>query len=299
MIVPLVAAMPLTVAPPIEQLWRERAPEGSAREISAELAAAYGGPLRVALRADRPTVIVNFVSTIDGVISFATPEATGGGEVSGFYAPDRFVMGVLRSLADVVLIGAGTLRDAAGEAWTPAAVYPEAADAFHALRRNLGLPPEPTTAIVTARGEIDARHAGLTDPRVPVRVLTTRRGADRIAPHGLADHASVDVLDDESLPAERLVAALLPGSGVLLCEGGPHLLGELMAGGLVDELFLTVAPQVAGRAPDARRPGLVEGVAFSVEQAPWWRLASVHRSNSHLFMRYRLDRAAAGNGGAS
>lgn len=296
---PPVAIMPITLTPPIEQLWQEREPDGSRRAISSELARAYGGPLGISLNAERPTVIVNFVSTIDGVISFATPQATGGGEVSGFFAPDRFVMGLLRSLADVVLIGAGTLRDAEGEPWSAASIYPEADHAFRAQRQRLGLPPEPTTVIVTASGEIDPSHAGLSDPRQPVRLLSTTRGARRIIARTPAAHVSVEPLAADRLEAQRIITAALPGSGVVLCEGGPHLLGQLMAAGLVDELFLTVAPQVAGRATDARRPGLVEGVAFGVEQAPWWRLASLHRSGSHLFMRYRLDRAAAGNGGAS
>jgi riboflavin biosynthesis pyrimidine reductase len=293
------SAMPIPVDPPIERLWHDDAASLPAREISAELAAAYGSALAIPLHADRPTVIVNFVSTIDGVISFAAPNATGGGEVSGFFAPDRYVMGLLRSLADVVLIGAGTLRDATGDPWSAASIYPPAADALHQRGGRLGLPPEPTTAIVTARGDIDPSHAGLNDPRQPARLLTTAHGARRIAGRPPADHVSVEVLGEKRVAVDRLVAALLPGPGVLLCEGGPHLLGELLAAGLVDELFLTVAPQVAGRAPDARRPGLAEGVAFSVAQAPWWRLAALHRSGSHLFMRYRLDRAAAGKGGAS
>jgi riboflavin biosynthesis pyrimidine reductase len=294
-----VSTMPIPVDPAIERLWYDVATPGPARGISTELAAAYGSLLDIPLHPDRPTVIVNFVSTIDGVISFATPEATGGAEVSGFFAPDRFVMGLLRALSDVVLIGAGTLRDATGEPWSAASIYPQAAEAFHALRQRHGLPPEPTTAVVTARGEIDPSHPGLSDPLQPARLLTTARGAQRIAGRPPAGHVSVEVLGEEQVGVEQLVSTLLPGPGVLLCEGGPHLLAELVAAGLVDELFLTVAPQLAGRTPDARRPGLVEGVAFSVGQAPWWRLAALHRAGSHLFMRYRLDRAAAGNGGAS
>ena len=76
---------------------------------------------------------------------------------------------------------------------------------------------------------------------------------------------------------------------VVVCEGGPTLLGGLIGAGLVDELFLTVAPQVAGRSPDAPRLALVEGVGFAIDDAPWARLVSVMRAESHLFLRYRIS----------
>jgi riboflavin biosynthesis pyrimidine reductase len=280
------------ISPPIERLWAAERDDGEGRQISAQLAAAYDGPLSLPLGRERPTVIVNFVSTLDGVVSFATPEATGGGEVSGFFAPDRFVMGLLRSLADVVLIGAGTLRDAAPEPWSAASIYPEAAAAFGELRRSLGLPAEPTTAIATASGGIDAAHPGLAHPGVPVRILTTTRGAASLASR--AAHLSVEAIGQEQIAPHDLVGALArDGAQVILCEGGPRLLGQLLAADLVDEIFLTTAPQIAGRDRGVQRLSLVEGVAFDVDAAPWWRLASVRRSGSHLFLRYRLDREAA------
>lgn len=284
---------PIALSPPIDRLWAAE-PDDGGRQISAQLAAAYDGPLCVPVGRDRPTVIVNFVSTLDGVVSFAMPEATGGGEVSGFFAPDRFVMGLLRSLADVVLIGAGTLRDAAPEPWSAASIYPEAAAAFAELRRSLGLPPEPTTAIATASGGIDVAHPGLADPGVPVRVLTTARGAASLAAREAAAHLAIEAIGEEQVAPHDLVGALAgAGAQVILCEGGPRLLGQLLAAGLVDEIFLTTAPQIAGRAQGMARLSLVEGVAFDVDAAPWWRLASVRRSASHLFLRYRLDRETA------
>jgi riboflavin biosynthesis pyrimidine reductase len=290
----------IAVAPAIERLWDEEFASPGERAISTVLAEAYGGPLRVALRDDRPTVIVNFVSTLDGVVSFATPEAAGGGEVSGFFAPDQFVMGLLRALADVVLIGAGTLRGDPDGTWTPGAVFPGAATAFHELRASLGLRPEPTTVVVSATGELDLSHAGLADPSVPVRIFTTDRGRAALGRRGAATHVSIEVLGNERVDPRRLIAALAgTGTGVVLCEGGPHLLGELLAADLADELFLTVAPQVAGRSPSVQRLSLIEGVAFDVAAAPWWRVASVRRAANHLFLRYRLDPDAAGHGGAS
>jgi riboflavin biosynthesis pyrimidine reductase len=73
---------------------------------------------------------------------------------------------------------------------------------------------------------------------------------------------------------------------VVLCEGGPHLFGRMVEARLIDELFITIAPQIAGRAPETPRLSLVEGVAFSVAGAPWSRLADARRSGDYLFLRY-------------
>jgi len=89
------------------------------------------------------------------------------------------------------------------------------------------------------------------------------------------------------------VAADELGARVVLCEGGPHLFGELLGLRHVHELFLTLAPQLVGRDPDVPRFGLVEGRAFDRAAAPWSDLASVTRSGDHLFLRYRIREAAA------
>jgi riboflavin biosynthesis pyrimidine reductase len=88
------------------------------------------------------------------------------------------------------------------------------------------------------------------------------------------------------------VAADQLGAKVILCEGGPHLFGELLGLRRIHELFLTLAPQLVGRAPEAPRFGLIEGRAFDRAEAPWSDLASVTRSSDHLFLRYRIRKGA-------
>jgi riboflavin biosynthesis pyrimidine reductase len=85
---------------------------------------------------------------------------------------------------------------------------------------------------------------------------------------------------------------------LVVCEGGPTLMGTLVDAGFIDELFLTVAPQVAGRSPETPRLAMIEGVGFAVGDTPWARLISVMRSDDHLFVRYRLDGSAPGEPGA-
>jgi riboflavin biosynthesis pyrimidine reductase len=101
---------------------------------------------------------------------------------------------------------------------------------------------------------------------------------------------------DESgrLTAQAIVDQLHAGFGarLVLCEGGPSLLGQLVGARLIDELFLTVAPQLAGRDGKADRPALIEGFAADAGAAPQATLLSVRKAGDHLFLRYRIGRAA-------
>jgi riboflavin biosynthesis pyrimidine reductase len=248
----------------------------------------YGSDLAIALRTDRPTVVSNFVSTLDGVVSYNTPEGTGGGEISGFFEPDRFVMGLLRALADVVLIGAGTFNAAPNDAWTPAFIHPQSSLPFAALRRRLGLRPNPTTAVVSGSGSIDLAHPALHDPAVDVVVITTEAGSRRLAAQHVRTRADIRSIGDRVGPHDIIETLVFHGAELVLCEGGPHLFGELLAARMVDELFLTLAPQIAGRSTLAPRLSLVEETAFQLPDARWGRLADLRSAGDHLFARYRL-----------
>ena len=75
----------------------------------------------------RPFVIANFVSTLDGVVSYQIKGKSGGSTISDSDPADRFIMGLLRASADAIMVGAGTLRDVSAKSlWTPEYVYPEA-----------------------------------------------------------------------------------------------------------------------------------------------------------------------------
>lgn len=252
-----------------------------------ELQERYGGSLAIPLRTDRPTVVANFVTTIDGIVALGGGELAGGGLISGFHEPDRFVMGLLRALADLVVVGSGTLRGSTEHRWIAEHVHPASRAAFAAWRAEMGLPPRPTTVIVTGSGDIPVDHRGLTDATVPVVIATTPTGAERIRRAGVADHVSIEPLDGEGpLTGADLVAlGTRLGARLILTEGGPHLLGEVVGSDVLDELFLTMAPQIVGRGSPGRL-GLVEGIALSPTEARWFELASLRRSADHLFMRY-------------
>ena len=233
-------------------------------------------------------VAVNFVSTIDGVVSFGRAaddsRAVGGGVLA-----DRTVMAMLRAVAGAIVVGAGTLRATLNHQWTPRALLPDRAQDLAELRAVAGLPAaDAPLLVVGGGGDIPLDAVAVARPEVPVHVLT----ADGVVtPADASAAARTDTGTTEPFPAGAVVAAArrLAAGGPVLCEGGPHLFGTILDGEVPVELFLTVAPQLAGRAVTApERRSLVEGVALP----PFRRAAhvlSVRRAGDHLLLRYAVD----------
>jgi riboflavin biosynthesis pyrimidine reductase len=80
------------------------------------------------------------------------------------------------------------------------------------------------------------------------------------------------------------------GVQILLHEGGLTLFGQFLAAKAVDKLFLTLSPQIAGRAARTNRPGIVQGVEFAPDSAPWYELLSLRQRAGHLYLRYECKR---------
>lgn len=255
----------------------------------------YGGDLYFPLRNDRrPYVVGNFVSSLDGIVSFRIPGKSGGGEISGNNEPDRFIMGLLRASADAIVIGAGTLQATSpNHVWTPEAVYPEAASLYREYRTVVLHKPAPAlTVIVSASGALDLNRPMFRRSSPPIRILTTAKGRDRLRDAGAGSLPATEVIVLEDSGGTLGLTAILHllhedyGVRLLLHEGGPTLFGEFVAAGLVDEFFLTIAPQIVGSNAERPRPTMVWGSDFLPETAPWVRLLSVKQSGEHLFLRY-------------
>src|SRR5947207_10787906 len=138
---------------PLEPLFE--AEGGSALPLPPELATLYGR-VHLPSHPGRPSVIGNFVTTLDGVVTLNIPGQSGGGPISGFNPHDHLVMGVLRAVADAVIVGAGTLRAVSSHhRWTAQYIYPVLSGVYQQLRMSLGKPEPPLNVIVTARGEIN------------------------------------------------------------------------------------------------------------------------------------------------
>jgi riboflavin biosynthesis pyrimidine reductase len=282
---------------PLELLWsaaEDPIPEADTRggPLPPDLAKRFEGELSINLKADRPTIVGNFVSSLDGVVALGETEPhAGGGEISGFSDADRYMMALLRCLADVIVVGAGTLRVGPRHVWNAAHLQPALASVFAAWRSELLLTPQPTTIVVTARGDLDAKHAGLKAPDVPVIVVTTQAGAARLAALPFSPNVRIEAVGKGSrVPAGALLEVIRgTGARLALCEGGPHLFGEILRARLVDELFLTVAPQVIGRDASDHRFSFVEGTSFGGGHGRWTTLSSIHRAGDDLFLRYRVE----------
>jgi riboflavin biosynthesis pyrimidine reductase len=249
--------------------------------LPTELADIYGGDLGFPQRC----VYANFVASVDGVTALGPEYPSSGSEISGGEPADRFVMGLLRACADMVLIGAGTLRATPNHRWTPSYICPAAADGYAALRRNLGRAGDPQLAVVTLSGDVPAGHPAFGAGAV---ILTTTAGALRLRGRLPRACTIVDLGDRPTLRSGELLAALAAlGGSTVLTEGGPRLLGALVADSALDELFLTVSPVLAGRA-ETSRSGLVAAQELLPAQAEQADLVSVRRRASYLFLRYRL-----------
>lgn len=262
-----------------------------------ELRILYGGDLYFPAHEDRPYVIGNFVSTIDGVVSFEISGESGGGDISGFNEADRFIMGLLRASVDAVIVGSGTLREVApAHLWLAAHVYPEARERYARYREGaLNKLVPPLNVIVSGSGAVDLQRTVFHTNAVKTLILTSPKGAVLLAKNGAAaTSAEVRAIEgEEGKIAPASILKLLHdefGVKILLHEGGPALFGDFLAHGCVDELFLTVAPQFAGRDSRRQRPGIVAGAEFVPQTAPWLKLLSVKQSASHLYLRYDNSR---------
>jgi riboflavin biosynthesis pyrimidine reductase len=126
-----------------------------------------------------------------------------------------------------------------------------------------------------------------------VLIVTTAAGAERLATSRFPANVGVAAASTgpEVSPAQALQAiAAAAGPGTVLLEGGPSVMGAFFGANLVDELFLTVAPQLAGRASGSDRPGLVAGRLLAPNDPRWGTLVSLKRAGDMLFLRYRFPR---------
>jgi riboflavin biosynthesis pyrimidine reductase len=261
-----------------------------------ELRELYDGDLHFRTSAPaRPFVIANFVSTLDGVVSYETKGKSGGSTISGADPADRFIMGLLRASADAVMVGARTLHDVSAKSlWTPESTYPDAKHLYAEYRVNALRKPEyPLLVVVSGSGRLELERAVFRAPAMRTVVITTPAGRDELTRRGAKTLGSVEIHALNSSSGSIAPPAILQllqsqfGVKTLLHEGGPTLFGQFLAAEAIDELFLTLSPQIAGRKGDVTRPAVVQGVEFVPGSAPWFQTLSVKERAAYLYLRYR------------
>ncbi len=252
-----------------------------------------------------PHTYLMFVTTIDGIAVPLEPGQRGGSEIALRHLKDNpIAAGGLtdnRALqygwatADAVLGGAGILRDNSSATW-----YPRDKDLQDLmLKRNR----KPVRAVVTGRGEVDLKHP-LFNPKNdewhPV-IFTTKKGeeklknqAKRLQAHGYTlPPIETYPIGDTSVDLTKAVGILRKEyrTKLLDIQGGPILAGGAVKAMLVDEVRLTVSPQIMGdlNSEGKRRPGFVSGTHFGIEDSPLAELEAIGVSGSHIFLRYLMN----------
>lgn len=248
------------------------------------------GEFRLPLTSDPPYLIGNFVSTLDGVVSLNEEGQMGGGPISGFHASDHALMGVLRAVADAVIVGARTLREDPAHHWTAEYIYPDLTEAYQELRLSLGKTGHPLNVLVSASGDLDLSARIFQDGVVPVLIVTTSEGERSLRKQEILPSVQIRVCASQhgSISARdilALVQQIQPGH-IYLTEGGPYMLTTFLREGFLDELFLTLAPQLAGHTSGDERPSIAMGQHFAPDLPLWSTLLSVKQVQSHLFLRY-------------
>lgn len=225
-----------------------------------DLATAYPWPT------GRPWVRAMMVVTLDGA-------STGADGLSGSISSeaDRLVFAETRRLADVVLIGAGTLR---AEHYRPLLAKPEAI----AERESLGLAAAPCLVIVSASLQLPWSDPVFSESTIRPMVITVENcdGAALVEAH---KHADVTILPGSHVDP-RAVLAFLEARGLLrvVCEGGPHLLADFAHAGVINEADITVAPLIIGGGQKVTGTAMFEALRF--------RLVHSIASEGFLFNRY-------------
>jgi riboflavin biosynthesis pyrimidine reductase len=218
--------------------------------------------------AGRPSVRCNMIGSVDGGTSWNGVSGALGGPA------DKQLFGVLRALADVVLVASGTMR---AEHYGPS-VLPAAEKQARLDRGQTAVPP---IAVVSASCAFDWSSAFFADA-TERPVIVTVAEADEDRRRAAARVADVVIAGDTNVDMDRAVRALGErGAATILAEGGPTLNGQLAQARLLDELCLTLAPLLASG--DAKR--IVSGSPLA-ELEPL-RLVSLCQADDYLFFRYR------------
>lgn len=219
---------------------------------------------------ERPFVRLNMVASVDGAVTVDGVSGSLGGR------GDRAVFEALRSLADVVLVAAGTAR---AEGYAPAVL----ADSVREARVAQGRSPVPAIAVVSRSCSLDWESPFFTAASVRPIVVTVA-GAPVERRERAAVVSDVVLAGDDDVDLGRTLDVLAErGARSVLAEGGPSLNGQLAGGGHLDELCVTLSPRLVGG--DARRilSGQVLGMPSDL------RIVSVCEDDDFLFLRFSVS----------
>lgn len=201
-------------------------------------------------------------------------------------------------MSDLPRLEALYVRPAAAEGQP---LFPALAAAYRALRAALGMSGPPLNVIVSTSGALDLTLPVFQSGAVAALIVSTAAGAQRLTQQSLPAHASLAAATNGEIMASAVLDAIAQtcDARIILVEGGPHLMGNFLAERRLNELFLTLAPQVAGRDGTdgaTARLGFVAGKVFAPDTPRWGTLESVHRGGDYLFLRYAFGSGEGAQG---
>jgi riboflavin biosynthesis pyrimidine reductase len=244
----------------------------------------------------RPYTTSNFVMSLDGRAAFRELKGQAGGREISRSKEDRWLMDFLRVHHDAQIMGASTLREESGPhglGWDYAIADPQLIE----YRRVLGLGKQ-RVLVVTGSAEISLDYRVFNSPRVEPWIITAQDGErllrQRLQAAGKDSLKIISVGEGTIVNLNAMMQSLRQEHGIntLLCEGGPHLYGELLKENLIDEDFRTLSLQVVGPSTklDLERPTAYGQFSYTPETAPWFRLVSIHYAVPyHAFFRFRYE----------
>jgi riboflavin-specific deaminase-like protein len=240
---------------------RRLLPDLAETSVAEQLATLDYKPLA---RDDRPYLALNFATTLDGRAAISGRSGVIGSEV------DTEMLQRLRTRFDAVMIGAGTMR---AERYGRIVSDPQ----LRAYRERTGLAHDPLAVIVSNRLVLPWDAPLFTDGGGRVVIFTASEKKPPETPTPV-----VAIRHPDGVELDRALRWLREERGIcsVLCEGGPTLHGRLREGGLADELFLTIAPKLAG----GEGPRVLEGALPDIDQV---ELAWLLDHQGELFTRYR------------
>jgi riboflavin-specific deaminase-like protein len=224
---------------------------------------------------DRPHTVVNMVTTVDGKAVIGMRAHNIGSCV------DHVLMRKIRTPADALMVGAGSLR--------AETIDPRVPEPLQTRRTELNLPSRFTAIVVTASCDLPLHQDFFRYDGVD-RIVFTTHSASAEKVKEASGYARVIRLGDVTVGLDRMMRLLACelGIGRVVVEGGPTLNGRLVALGLVDEIFWTAAPKIAAGVAEKT---MIEGEPFSIDRIAKLELLSAYCHESELYLRYRLRRS--------
>ncbi|MEM9777494.1 MAG: dihydrofolate reductase family protein [Chloroflexota bacterium] len=265
-------------------------PEAPA-QLPPEYLSLYPGDWQIPEINGRPYVYTDFAISRDGRITYKEEGYVGGADITQNNRPDLWFMAFLRTRADAIMNGYGTITLEIEQDWTAENLFPDEAASFKALRRHFGYTKPPIVVILSHDGRINFEGIALQQPDLHVVLATSNDGADHAKNFSVPATVDVHGMGENGADLQRTVDMLYSDYGVrnLLSEGGSTVQAGLLAAKLIDEEFVTWCPSFVGRSDAKFRPSYTEGVAWHPTEAPYSRPLSLHRNGDLLYLRTRCE----------